>query len=973
MRCRFHIIFLSICLFILPNITIAQDNVGLPFLKIGVGARPAGMAGVFTGVGDDINTLYWNPGGLGHIRRWQWSATYTQWFADVYQASVSFVKQFRILGSRKTSLGFSCAYLGMPSWDSTGGQKSPVSAGHFVGSICLGQRIDWISRSLAIGVNVKAISSRFDSYSDVNAAADIGILIKPERFKLGSLGMGVFDYGVVSGGITFQHLGKEITFDREKSLLPRTLRIGASFRMGKYNGWSILLASDVVRVLGREWNIGVGTEVWWHDVLGGRMGYKMNREDLGDFTFGFSVRWDDVLSSLFHLPSRYGDAFELDLADVGYGEVLKQTYRGTLVHYPVAPEPFNLEEPNVVTSQVRGESSVINLNWEKAVDPDPFDEVKYIIFIDKNKRKIDQTIKWVERDMNGFLASDLRDSLLVCELVSTTTFVTSVMERGVYYWAVAAYDLGLHAQLARRGEEKIGQFIVATPDLVVREFRFHHTPWITTTSEQGKLSFVVANIGNAPSEGFRFIAEDMFYDFETDGETVVQPLLEADVLELDAGQDTTFSVLWETWNRGKHIIKWSIDPDSVVLELNRENNNRQEIVVTVPKGVVFALDSVEVMATGYDSTDIPIVPEIYFDKHSAMVEPVYYTDQCGMLSVMNTIAKRLRKNPYTILQIMGSIDELSGEHNVTLADKRSENVKSRLMTIGVPESQIHVIMDHPQKILGRRTMPVNPQDAEWVMEQNRVVSFSVLQEDEEKIFEPVQVAVDTTIRNGIVISPRVISPAQIFTWYIDGHTAPFQISDQEMANEDSLWGEIYWDATNIDKNIVPRNHWYSYSLVLTDTLGRNFSTHPDSIYVREKMTLRRREVFGAAKFAQVEPVYQFYWDRLMDVADELVVNPSMRVRFEGHACVIGPESVNTRLSRNRAKRFSMAFLERLKTAYPDNYQEVWKRIEAPVGFGEIEPLWVKIKGCGNVLLGDNNIPHGRYLNRRIMVLLYKEN
>ncbi|MBA7706243.1 hypothetical protein ES703_115094 [subsurface metagenome] len=108
--------------------------------------------------------------------------------------------------------------------------------------------------------------------------------------------------------------------------------------------------------------------------------------------------------------------------------------------------------------------------------------------------------------MNGFLASDLRDSLLVCELVPTNTFVTSVMERGVYYWAIAAYDLGFHAQLARRGEEKIGQFIVATPDLVVREFRFHHTPWITTTSEQGTLSFVVANIGTAPSEGFRFIA-----------------------------------------------------------------------------------------------------------------------------------------------------------------------------------------------------------------------------------------------------------------------------------------------------------------------------------------------------------------------------------------------------------------------------------------------------------------------------------
>ena len=55
-------ILFSLILF--PLLVSAQENVGLPFLKIGAGARQAGMGGVFTGVGDDIQTLTWNPGGL---------------------------------------------------------------------------------------------------------------------------------------------------------------------------------------------------------------------------------------------------------------------------------------------------------------------------------------------------------------------------------------------------------------------------------------------------------------------------------------------------------------------------------------------------------------------------------------------------------------------------------------------------------------------------------------------------------------------------------------------------------------------------------------------------------------------------------------------------------------------------------------------------------------------------------------------
>ena len=37
---------------------------GAAFLKIEGGSRPAGLGGAFTGLANDINTIFWNPAGL---------------------------------------------------------------------------------------------------------------------------------------------------------------------------------------------------------------------------------------------------------------------------------------------------------------------------------------------------------------------------------------------------------------------------------------------------------------------------------------------------------------------------------------------------------------------------------------------------------------------------------------------------------------------------------------------------------------------------------------------------------------------------------------------------------------------------------------------------------------------------------------------------------------------------------------------
>ena len=132
-------------------------------------------------------------------------------------------------------------------------------------------------------------------------------------------------------------------------------------------------------------------------------------------------------------------------------------------------------------------------------------------------------------------------------------------------------------------------------------------------------------------------------------------------------------------------------------------------------------------------------------------------------------------------------------------------------------------------------------------------------------------------------------------------------------------------------------------------------------------------MFGSAHFNSVEPIYQFYWKRVMALGEEMLQNPSMRIRFEGHACKIGTEAVNDRLSLRRAQAFTEAFKQRMRELYPRAYQGVWARVDEPVGYGETTPLVVKTLEHGVVELGDNESPIGRHLNRRTQVLLFMEN
>ncbi|HPG31034.1 MAG TPA: hypothetical protein PLQ81_09645, partial [bacterium] len=56
---------------------------GAAFLKLGYGARPAGMGEAFSAVSGDINSLYYNPAGLYDVSNKTISFMHLNWLLDI--------------------------------------------------------------------------------------------------------------------------------------------------------------------------------------------------------------------------------------------------------------------------------------------------------------------------------------------------------------------------------------------------------------------------------------------------------------------------------------------------------------------------------------------------------------------------------------------------------------------------------------------------------------------------------------------------------------------------------------------------------------------------------------------------------------------------------------------------------------------------------------------------------------------------
>ncbi|OGS55022.1 MAG: hypothetical protein A3J79_06875 [Elusimicrobia bacterium RIFOXYB2_FULL_62_6] len=256
----------------------APGTSAFQFLQLGVGARPAAMGETYAGVADDVNAIYWNPAGLASLERRELSMTHALWLEGITYSNLAVAAPVRA-----GTIGGAFNFLntgGIQKADNTGARfNENYDMSDIMGVVSYARGLG----NLALGANLKYISSQLEEESAHSFAADIGALysgFRPWGRKL-------------RAGLSVQNAGTKAGYVSEKASLPLTVRAGAGLEL--FDG--LLAASDLVYVeedinlhAGAEYTRRVGSVV-----IAARAGYKSDtvRElgALSGLTAGLGIKW----------------------------------------------------------------------------------------------------------------------------------------------------------------------------------------------------------------------------------------------------------------------------------------------------------------------------------------------------------------------------------------------------------------------------------------------------------------------------------------------------------------------------------------------------------------------------------------------------------------------------------------------------------------------------------------------------------
>jgi hypothetical protein len=240
-----------------------------------MGARPSAL-GAYTAAADDINSLYWNPGGLSFLRKRELGVSHTELYGEARLESLGYGHP-----TRWGTFAASLSYLGqgrIESRDSQGLQTGDYAASDRL--FVLGYGIP-VGR-FGLGMSAKVIQQQIAETTASGFAADLGAGYRPNRFL--KLGFSVLNLGPGLSGKT------------GTSQLPLTMSGGAALRVIP----QFMISADVRhRFLEKKSSFGLGFEAEVYNGLLLRAGYLAangsmaagsSMSALSRVTAGFGVR-----------------------------------------------------------------------------------------------------------------------------------------------------------------------------------------------------------------------------------------------------------------------------------------------------------------------------------------------------------------------------------------------------------------------------------------------------------------------------------------------------------------------------------------------------------------------------------------------------------------------------------------------------------------------------------------------------------
>ena len=265
-------------------------STALSFLKIGAGARAAGMADAGIAVIADATACYWNPARLAavptkHSLHFQHNLWIAQTSVDEIYYAYSFGKHRLGAAARMLSAGDIPLREELPVEDPIAQyQAYDLFAG-------ISYAYNPVPE-LSLGLSYRKVYEKIYLNTGYGYNLQAGIYIKIKKLGLDLAG-------------TIDNLGPWFKLDQALYKQPTTFKVGAGFSPDwMFFKGRALLALDAVKAIDAYWQIRTGLEYLWRDQAALRLGYKTGHSS-ESFSAGLGLKWRGYSFDYAFVPHDY--------------------------------------------------------------------------------------------------------------------------------------------------------------------------------------------------------------------------------------------------------------------------------------------------------------------------------------------------------------------------------------------------------------------------------------------------------------------------------------------------------------------------------------------------------------------------------------------------------------------------------------------------------------------------------------------
>ncbi|RMH55496.1 MAG: hypothetical protein D6679_11635 [Candidatus Hydrogenedentota bacterium] len=250
------------------------------FLRLGTGAYGAAMGDAMTAAATGVQAPHYNPAGLAWTVRNEAAASYQNLVLDINYGDLVFVHPFRTAGAMSAEVKFidygtiERNTLTTAGLFVSGQRVGDFGAHDLAASLGYGRAFG----NLAVGANIKLVTSKLDDASATVLAGDFGLQWAFEDYP-------------VTVGATLKNFGTKMQFDVKKESLPLLGRAGASFRLFDDK---MLVNLEVEKASKEQAAILMGVEYRVVRFLDLRAGFDDRNEIQNGWTAGLGAHFGDL-------------------------------------------------------------------------------------------------------------------------------------------------------------------------------------------------------------------------------------------------------------------------------------------------------------------------------------------------------------------------------------------------------------------------------------------------------------------------------------------------------------------------------------------------------------------------------------------------------------------------------------------------------------------------------------------------------